>query len=86
MRAGELDERSKGPSFDMAVAPKVDSSTITVVVDELTGTDAERGKVVVVDSGGDKRGASSEEGDVEGPQVLECGRIENAESRQTRDP
>ena len=55
----------------MAVAPKVDSSTITVVADKLTGTDADRGKVVVVGSGGDKRGASSEEGDVEGPQVFE---------------
>ena len=66
MGAGGLDERSKGPSFGMAVAPKVDSSTITVVMDKLTGMDADRGQVVVVGSGKDNRGASSEEGDVEG--------------------
>ena len=66
-----MDERSKGPSFDMAVAPKVNRSTITVVVDKLTGTDADRVEVVVVGGGEDKRGASSEKVDVESPEVLE---------------
>ena len=67
----------------MAVAPKIDRSTITVVVDELAGTDSDRGKVVVVGGGGDKRGARSEEGDVEGPQVLEW--WANRESRVEAD-
>ena len=83
MGAGGLDKRGKGPSFGMAVAPKIDGSTITVVADELTGTDTDGGKVEVVGGGGDKRGASSEEGDVEGPQVLE-GRA-NRESRVEAD-
>ena len=33
--ADGLDERSKGPSFDMTVAPEVNRSTILVVVREL---------------------------------------------------
>ena len=35
--AGGLDERSKGPSFDMTVAPEVHRSTVPVVTDKLTG-------------------------------------------------
>ena len=78
-----MDKRGKGPSFGMAVAPKVDGSTITVVPDELTGTDTDGGEVVVVGGGGDEGGSCREEGDVEGPQVLE-GRA-NRESRVEAD-
>ena len=64
-----MDERSKGTSFGMTVAPEIQRSTVAVVADELAGADANRGEVVVVGGGGDKRGASSEEGNVEGPKV-----------------
>ena len=46
--AGGLDERCKGTSFDMAVAPEIDRRAVTVVADELAGTDADREEVVVV--------------------------------------
>ena len=78
-----MDERCKGTPFNMAVAPKVDRSTVPVVVDELAGTDADSGEVVVVGGGGNEGGASSEERDVEGPQVLE--RWANRESRVEAD-
>ena len=80
MGAGGLDERSKGPSFDMAVAPEIDSSTITVVVDELTG---DRGKVVVVGSGEIRGERAARRETLKAHRSL---RIENAEWRQTRDP
>ena len=69
--AGGLDERSKGPSFDMTVTPEIHRRTVPVVTNKLAGTDADRGEVVVVGGGGDEGGTSSEEGDVEGPKVLE---------------
>ena len=81
--AGGLDEGSKVPFFSVAVAPEIDGRAVTVVADELTGTDADRGEVVVVGCGEDKRGACSEEGDVEGPEVLE--RWANREGRVEAD-
>ena len=81
--AGGLDERGKGTSFDMTVTPEIDRRTVPVVTDKLAGTDADRGKVVVVGGERDKRGARSEEGDVEGPQVLEW--WENRECRVEAD-
>ena len=67
----------------MTVAPEIHRSAVPVVTDKLAGTDADGGEVVVAGGRGDEGGASSEEGDVEGPQVLE-GRA-NREGRAETD-
>ena len=86
VRAGGLDERVKGTSFDMTVTPEIHRRTVPVVTDKLAGTDVDRGEVVVFGGGGNEGERAARRETLKAQRSLRGGRIENAESRHTRDP
>ena len=53
MRAGRFGTRGKGTIRKMAITPEIDSSSAAVVLDKLTGLEAEGRKSVVVGGGVD---------------------------------
>ena len=70
-RARHFGERYQGASVRVPIPPIINSSRIPVLFDKFALFHITIGEVGVVGGRGDKGGAGSEKGDVEGPQVLE---------------
>jgi hypothetical protein len=68
-RAGNRVKWHKSAIREMATAPKINSSSVAVLVDKPGVCDVDVREVIVVAVGVDQRRANSQEGDNEGPRV-----------------